>query len=64
MQHHIEGSRAKTSKPVVWQLKAAGDPQLLFDDTARHRTYQAAKGIPRKVNELAMTALRLAAAGK
>ena len=36
----------------------------LFDDTARQGLYQATKGIPRKVNKLAMTALRLAAARK
>ena len=36
--------------------------QPLFDDTARQGLYQATKGIPRKVNKLAMTALRLAAA--
>jgi len=36
----------------------------LFDDTARQGLYQATKGIPRKVNKLAMTALRLAAASK
>ncbi len=38
--------------------------QPLFDDTARQAMYQATKGIPRKVNKLAMTALRLAAAAK
>jgi type II secretory pathway predicted ATPase ExeA len=38
--------------------------QPLFDDTARQGMYQATKGIPRKVNKLAMTALRLAAASK
>ena len=36
----------------------------MFDDTARQALYQATKGIPRKVNKLAMTALRLAAARK
>jgi type II secretory pathway predicted ATPase ExeA len=36
----------------------------LFDETARQGMYQATKGIPRKVNKLAMTALRLAAAAK
>ena len=46
------------------QLKAAGVSQPLFDDTARQALYQATKGIPRKVNKLALTALRLAAARK
>jgi hypothetical protein len=40
---------------------AAGVTQPLFDDTARQGLYQATKGIPRKVNKLATTALRLAA---
>jgi type II secretory pathway predicted ATPase ExeA len=38
--------------------------QPLFDDTARQGLFQATKGIPRKVNKLAMTALRLAAMRK
>jgi type II secretory pathway predicted ATPase ExeA len=36
----------------------------LFDDTARQALYQVTKGIPRKVNKLAMTALLVAAARK
>jgi type II secretory pathway predicted ATPase ExeA len=36
----------------------------LFDDTARQALYQATKGVPRKVNKLALTALRLAASRK
>jgi type II secretory pathway predicted ATPase ExeA len=36
----------------------------MFDDIARQGLYQATKGIPRKLNKLAMTALRLAAARK
>jgi type II secretory pathway predicted ATPase ExeA len=36
----------------------------LFEDTARQALYQASKGIPRKVNKLALTALRLAAERK
>ena len=38
--------------------------QPLFDDTARQALYQATKGILRKVNKLALAALRLAAASK
>jgi len=38
------------------QLKAAGVAQPLFDDIARQGLYQHTKGIPRKVNKLAMTA--------
>ena len=36
----------------------------MFGDTARQGLYQATKGIPRKVNKLAVTALRLAAERK
>ncbi|MCI0356128.1 MAG: AAA family ATPase, partial [Acidobacteria bacterium] len=43
-------------------LKVAGTSQLLFDETARQALYQASKGIPRKVNKLALITLRLAAA--
>jgi len=49
---------------LAQHLKAAGVSQPLFDETARQGMYQATKGIPRKVNKLAMTALRLAAASK
>lgn len=46
------------------QLKAAGVAQPLLDETARQALYQATKGILRKVNDLVMTALRLAATRK
>jgi hypothetical protein len=36
----------------------------LFDDNARQALYQATRGILRKVNKLAVTALRLAAERK
>ena len=42
-------------------LKTAGVTVPLLDDTARQEFCQATKGIPRTVNKLAMTALRLAA---
>jgi hypothetical protein len=45
-------------------IAVAGVSQTLFDDTARRALYRATKGIPRKVNKLAMTALRVAAARK
>jgi type II secretory pathway predicted ATPase ExeA len=49
---------------LAQQLKAAGVAQPLLDETARQGLYQVTKGIPRKVNKLAMTALRLAAERK
>ena len=65
MQYHLDGfSREELDAYLTHQLKAAGVGQALFDDTARQALYQATKGIPRKVNKLAMTALRLAAARK
>src|SRR5271165_6860948 len=64
-QYHLEGlTRDELDAYLTQQLKAAGVSQPLFDDTARQGMYQATKGIPRKVNKLAMTAMRLAAASK
>jgi general secretion pathway protein A len=65
VQYHLEGlTREELDAYLAQHLKAAGVSQPLFDDTARQGMYQATKGIPRKVNKLAMTALRLAAASK
>ena len=65
VQYHLEGlSREELDAYLTHQLKAAGAPQPLFDDTARQALYQATKGILRKVNKLALTALRLAASRK
>jgi general secretion pathway protein A len=62
VHYHLEGlSREELEAYVAHQLKAAGIRELLFHDTARQALYQATKGIPRKVNKLALTALRLAA---
>lgn len=65
VHYHLEGlTREELDAYLVQQLKAAGVSQPLFDDTARQALYQASKGILRKVNKLALTALRLAAARK
>ena len=65
VHYHMEGfSRDELDTYLAHQLKAAGVHQPLFDDTARQALYQATKGIPRKVNKLALTALRLAASRK
>jgi type II secretory pathway predicted ATPase ExeA len=65
VQYHLDGlSREELEAYLTHQLKAAGISQPLFDDTARQALYQATKGILRKVNKLALTALRLAAARK
>lgn len=65
VQYHLEGlSREELDAYLAHQLKAAGVSEPLFDDTARPALYQATKGIPRKVNKLALTALRLAAERK
>ena len=63
--NHLEGlSREELDAYLAHQLKAAGISQPLFDDTAMQALHQATKGIPRKVNKLASTALRLAALRK
>ena len=65
VHYHMEGlSREELDAYLAQQCKAAGVSQPLFDDTARQALYQATKGIPRKINKLAATALRLAAAHK
>jgi general secretion pathway protein A len=65
VQYHLEGlSREELDAYLAHQLKAAGITQPLFDDTARQALYQTTKGILRKVNKLALTALRLAASRK
>src|SRR5215467_356822 len=65
VHYHLEGlSREELDAYVAHQLKAAGVSQPLFDDTATQALYQATKGILRKVNKLASTALRLAAQRK
>ena len=65
VHYHLEGlTREELDAYLAQQLKAAGVSEPLFDDTARQGLYQATRGIPRKVNNLAMTALRLAAARK
>jgi type II secretory pathway predicted ATPase ExeA len=65
VQYHLQGlSRDELDAYLAHQLKAAGVSQPLFDDTARQALYQATKGILRKVNGIALTALRLAASRK
>jgi type II secretory pathway predicted ATPase ExeA len=63
VQYHLDGlSREELDACLAQQLKAAGVGQPLVDDAARQALYQTTKGILRKVNKLALTALRLAAA--
>ena len=65
VQYHLDGlSREELDAYLTHQLKAAGVTQPLLDETARQALYQATKGILRKVNKLALTALRLAASRK
>ena len=65
VHYHLEGlSRTELDAYITHQLKTSGVSAPLFDDTASQALYQATKGIPRKVNKLALTALRLAASRK
>ena len=65
VHYHLDGlSREELDAYVAHQLKAAGITQPLFDETAMQALHQATKGILRKVNKLASTALRLAAQHK
>jgi general secretion pathway protein A len=65
VHYHLEGlTREELDAYLPQRLKTAGMTQPLFDDTATQALYQATKGILRKVNKLALTALRLAALRK
>jgi type II secretory pathway predicted ATPase ExeA len=65
VHYHLEGlSREELEGYLTQQLRAAGVKTPLFEDTARQALYQATKGVPRKVNKLALAALRLAASRK
>jgi type II secretory pathway predicted ATPase ExeA len=65
VHYHLEGvTREELDAYLAHQLKAAGVTQPLFDETARQALYQATRGILRKVNKLAVSALRLAAERK
>jgi general secretion pathway protein A len=65
VHYHLEGiTRDELDAYLTHQLKAAGISQPLFDEASRQALYQATKGILRKVNKLALTALRLAASRK
>src|SRR5246500_2039481 len=65
VHYHLEGlTREELDAYLAYQLKAAGVSQPLFDDTATQGLYQATKGILRKVNKLAVSALHLAAVRK
>jgi len=59
---HLEGiTRQELDAYLAHQLKAAGLSQPLFEDSAVQALYLATKGLLRKVNKLALAALRLAA---
>jgi type II secretory pathway predicted ATPase ExeA len=62
VHYHLEGfTREELDEYLVQQLKASGVTAPLFAESARQAIYQATKGIPRKVNKLAVACLRLAA---
>ncbi len=65
VHYHLEGlSREELDAYLAQQLKASGAGHPLFDDSATQALYQTSKGILRKVNKLAVAALRLAASRK
>ena len=62
LHYHLEGfTREELDEYLTQQLKASGVTALLFAEAARQAIFQATKGIPRKVNKLAVASLRLAA---
>jgi len=65
VHYHLEGpTREELDAYLTQKLKAAGASQPLFDDTASQGLYQATQGILRRINKLALTAIRLAASRK
>ena len=65
VHYHLEGlSRDELDQYLTHQLKTSGVRQPLFDETARQALYQASKGIVRRINSLALAALRIAASRK
>jgi general secretion pathway protein A len=62
VHYHLEGfTREELDEYLVQQLKASGVTSPLFSESARQAIYQATKGLPRKVNKLAVACLRLSA---
>jgi type II secretory pathway predicted ATPase ExeA len=60
VHYHLEGfTREELDEYLAQQLKAITAP--LFAETARQAIDQATKGVPRKVNKLAVACLRVAA---
>lgn len=62
VHYHMDGfTREELDEYLAQQLKASGVTAPLFAESARQAIYQATKGLPRKVNKLAVACLRLAA---
>ena len=65
VHYHLEGlTRDEVDGYLTHQAKSAGVTVPLFDESARQALYQATRGIPRKINKVALAALRLAAERK
>lgn len=65
VHYHLEGlTRDEVDGYLAHQAKSTGVTVPLFDGSARQALYQATKGIPRKINKVALAAPRLAAERK
>jgi len=65
MHYHLEGlSCAETAAYVDQHMRAAGGSGDVFTAAAKSAIFEAAQGIPRRVNALALTALKKSAARK
>lgn len=65
MHYRLEGlSREETSAYIDHHLRAAGGRPEIFTDDARAAIFEAAQGVPRRINALAVQALKKSAGRK
>jgi len=65
MHYRLEGlSREETSTYIDHHMQAAGGTGTLFTADAKEAIFEAAQGIPRRINALALTALKKSASRK
>ncbi len=65
MHYRLEGlSREESSAYIDRHMKAAGGSGALFTDGAKNAIFETAQGIPRRINALALSALKKSASRK
>jgi type II secretory pathway predicted ATPase ExeA len=65
MHYRLEGlSRSETAEYIDHHMRAAGGSGTLFTDDAKSAVFETAQGIPRRINAVALTALKKSASRK